>query len=517
MLTSPEQDLKGILSDLLHADEAVTKLASSSGQASALKLKDKVRETTHAMGSLSFKVLVATVKSSDFDFSAGRFDELLTLVMDFSNLKHLTGESWDCDVDPKALKFGTDFMRYSPVLLDAKSSNEKKLEALEFIAPTVPKSVEALISPEELAGLNDALASKELQAAKDKTVRDSIASSKDLLDGLKDVLPHLALRVSVSDMEPAPQHDPADFFACREHLVDINAKATAIKFKDSVAPLLDLAQKLHDDILHKQVNAIYHGLRLLETGATVAKWYRENDSWDQRRPRSESPVTALLASYRGEILKSQSFYDASLRMDPELFNPKGPVAGHFVDILDSDSLGTNFKQLIEEANLVWRRVSMLWTNIMLNMDCKITEFCPAGWEVHGEDLLEKADVLQVLHENEHYGKIGPMCDMIKSARMVCMSAHFRGGIVSADVLARTKKAYDHGVLTVTTTFVSHVIATQLAKMPNHIMRATKVKEVKEKIKAKLGENGQHGKICKSISDKLEAMEKDTYEVPTEAA
>ena len=142
-------------------------------------------------------------------------------------------------------------------------------------------------------------------------------------------------------------------------------------------------------------------------GAKVAKWYRENDSWDKRRPRTESPVTALLSKYHGEILKSQSLFDASLKIDSELFNPTTSVTGHLVAVLDSASLGTNFKELIDDARMVWCRVSMLWSTIMLNMDAKITECCPAGWEVHGEDLLQKADILLTLRKNDNYSKIGP--------------------------------------------------------------------------------------------------------------
>ncbi|CAK0908776.1 unnamed protein product, partial [Prorocentrum cordatum] len=300
--------------------------------------------------------------------------------------------------------------------------------ALEFCGETAPKHISDLLSPGDMANFQATLDSEALDQARRSVTDGSLKTIEPLLETVANQLPHLAFRVNVVTAEPASDDEISDAFAEPSEISQIITDAV-INETSVISVLMKTALKLNDQVFFKEVKTVHNGLQLVVANAGVAKWYQEHRSQEERRPSKESSIMPLLTALHNQISDAQTLFDGTLKLDKNVYTnaTSEDAQNHVIPDLDRACLGTDFTGALADAKLTIRRVSMTWTTTLLMMDSKITESCPAGFELHGDDLMSQSQVLETMHSNPHYAKIGPMCEMIKDAREACMVPAFRPG------------------------------------------------------------------------------------------
>jgi hypothetical protein len=156
------------------------------------------------------------------------------------------------------------------------------------------------------------------------------------------------------------------------------------------------------------------------------------------------------------------------------------------------------------ADSVMNEVRVLWSGYFTTLDKMVQSYCPAGWQLHKDTLLENKEVTDALLNNPEYNKIGGVCEILKAMRKgvarITQDHTDLGSIIDPALLLAAKNNQSFGIITVTITYATYHLLNTVPQLANDDAKIRKCKEVKKAIFAKLNDNTSD--VPKSIIDRI---------------
>ena len=370
--------------------------------------------------------------------------------------------------------------------LEEASCGSNELEAIHALQEGPCDVVKAILGEDRTAKYRRAMQSKVLQGKRDQITKSTVSELEpqavELRDMIKPVSSFKFLDASVKD---SSKYEAQLKMYCN---LDISTLVNG---------LVEKAKHLGDERLHLQVVLIDTFVQLSSATASLehllCKAHSRNEISAAAGTECYKHLRRLIASHKlhKQVLEShRDRIPSAFASEDSRGKRKKTKHGDAADISDEvescpmtvvhikvlDLLIRDCPQVVstvvEQAEMVLGKVREMWANDAIELSNKVTSWCPEAWEVSGDTLLDAPDVLNKLFSNQHYTKLGPACELLKTMKhaFTCLARDCDSPFISSEVMWHLKKALGHGSLTVTTTLVAFQLKSVIGKMANDDMK-----------------------------------------------
>lgn len=138
----------------------------------------------------------------------------------------------------------------------------------------------------------------------------------------------------------------------------------------------------------------------------------------------------------------------------------------------------------------------------------VLKWCPSGWHLYADSLLDQGEIVKALLTNVNYTKIGPGVDILKKMRKAAKDVASDGNghaITTIETAKKSQHAIEHGSLTVAMTYAAFQVTTGIPKIGNATARIQAVTDLRAALKPKVPAGMSIGN---SIEDAMKKLEMD---------
>ncbi len=177
---------------------------------------------------------------------------------------------------------------------------------------------------------------------------------------------------------------------------------------------------------------------------------------------------------------------------------------HVLKTLDSMVDVAKMKKAIEQARRLLAFAATRWTEDIRGLSGCIEDWCPRGWTLYADTLLEKEGVVKSLLMNKKFGILGRGVELLMNMwKLACDITHDNlGPFIEVEVFDWARAQIEWGTLTWTATFALHHVLGVLPKVNNEEARKRDVDEPKKQTCSK---RFPHKSLGKSLGDRIESL------------
>ena len=259
------------------------------------------------------------------------------------------------------------------------------------------------------------------------------------------------------------------------------------------------AKAVADVKLEAELGALHLSLLLAKEAAPAEIILKGDKQDDRHRPGGMlQPHVIKLRSLVQTISKQWRFMD-------ELFLPSAGSGGTaLVNLAPTDIV----KQCLDQVDALLTHVRSMWIEDLKSQSQAIEGWCPTGWHLHLDALMETPDSLNVLFKNSGYTKLGPAADTLRKhvqALRKIPRVDLVGPFMPLNDLKDAETVHQHGARLVAVTYAAHQIRNNIVKLPNLAARKRAVEALKAQM-VKKGSPNLGASIDAALQQVLDATE-----------
>ena len=415
-------------------------------------------------------------------------------------MKELSKDAWVEDFETSVaapLKWGKEIMSaLQPIYETPKTegfvpSAGMHATIVKHIHAPRPAIVGQLLSKEELDFIEKGFGDSNLESALaqgNKHLQDKILPT---ITKLK--VDYLSIKGLAIFRQPIQDTDNDDYIKALEKFAPIDVDSTDLE------TALVTALDLKDTALHGQVRWLRSTLRLAKAVVPISLIVARNPG----KPKLHADLVPLVLFLRRMV------HAAEDRMGSMKFgenDPLDPAPGpnhnvHELDLIDNGhDLMENYTK---QANAALQFLVTSWTEDVQQWCAMLQDYCPKGWELYPDTLLEQEPIVQELLTNEHFAQIPPVLAELTNykAHVKAIVADNLGLLLSAPVLTELNSLILSATNLVTNTYALYQVKVVLPKVQSLTARKSALEHLKKEIASK-----KHAKLCPAIAQELKKFE-----------